>query len=308
MSRLNDLRAARDSYVVKFRDFVRLFTKDTTVLFCFFEGEDVKYYGHRLEILNHELKWTGINCGGKKIVVKLRELISDNTSYSHARTAYFLDPDFDDPGSIQRGPNIYVTPSYSVENLYVTESAFRRILRSEFGLEESDDEGSEFCNCLKHFNQRLSEFVDKIGLVNYWICFHRREQAKDGLKSCLNLGSINLASMISISLDKVESEYTLADLEKFGGNGRPVCNDKLQEIAMTFERSCRHLRFRGKFQAYFMRVYLNLLQADVGSESPTCFSTRRKVPFSVSDRNFLSDLSQYADTPGCLRSFITSLS
>ena len=154
MSRLNDLRAARESYVVKFREFVRLFTKDTTILFCFFEGEDVKYYGHRLEILNHELKWAGINCGGKGVALKLKVLISENRSYFHARTVFFLDPDFDDVELLREEENVYITPCYSVENLYVNEVVFKRIMRSEFALEENMDDGHEFAICSERFASR----------------------------------------------------------------------------------------------------------------------------------------------------------
>src|SRR5579859_3053526 len=112
MSVLTQLRASRESYAVRLRDFIRIFTNTPHVLVCFFEGEDVKYYGPRLEMLRPELNWESVNCGGKDVVLKLWNLLSTHSLYSTAKTAYFFDKDFDGVGSRPTARNVYTTPCY----------------------------------------------------------------------------------------------------------------------------------------------------------------------------------------------------
>src|SRR5690349_8257452 len=134
MSKLQSLRDARDSYVVAWNQFIRSFVCEPTVYYCFFEGDDAKYFGTRIEMLNPSVRWTPLICMGKKGVLKIYDLIHENEKYRRAKVAFFVDRDFDSshPDTL----DCYVTPCYSIENLYVTETAFRRLLRQEFGLNE----------------------------------------------------------------------------------------------------------------------------------------------------------------------------
>lgn len=307
MSVLTQLRASRDSYAVKLRDFIRIFTNSPHVLICFFEGEDVKYYGPRLDMLRPDLHWESVNCGGKGVVLKLWNLINTHELYSPAKTAFFFDKDFDDVGSHPVAKNVYITPCYSVENLYVTESAAKRVLRSEFNLNERPDEDGMFAKCFELFQGRLDEFLDAIQLANSWILFHRQAEAQQGATSRLNLASLNPNQMVSVTLQAVTATYTLFDLEAAVGNALPASEAQLAALAASFDQANRHLFFRGKFQSFFMRSFFSRLQLDAHSDLPTCFPCKRRVPFTISDRNFLSDLSQHADTPECLRTFFASL-
>jgi hypothetical protein len=282
MAQIDKLRAARDSYAVKLRDFVRIFTRTPTVLVCFFEGEDVKYFGPRIDILRPDLKWEAVNCGGKDVVFKLWEVISTHELYSHARTSYFFDQDFDDAGSRPVAGNVYVTPCYSVENLYVTEAAARRILRGEFGLNEQPDEEGVFARCVELFKCRLGEFLTAIEPVNAWILFHRRAEVADGATRKLNLASLNPNTMVSITLEGVNRMYSVFDLEAAVGNARPASDAELTDVARSFEPNTRYLKFRGKFQAFFMRMFLMRLQSDANSHTPRYFPSKRRVPLNVS--------------------------
>ena len=97
MGEASKLREARSSYAVKFREFVRIFSRDRAILICFFEGEDVKYYGPRLDMLRVDIRWEPINCGGKDAFLKLWNLLSEHSLYGTAKAAYFLDQNFDCP-------------------------------------------------------------------------------------------------------------------------------------------------------------------------------------------------------------------
>ena len=144
-------------------------------------------------------------------------MIKENAIYSKAKTAYFLDKDFDGVDDHPNSSDVYITPCYSVENLYVTETVFKRILRSEFSLNEQADYDGTFMRCLDLFRDRLREFLDAVQLANAWILFHRNAEARDRENSVsparLNLGSLNLNQMVDVSLEAVNSTYCLFDLE-----------------------------------------------------------------------------------------------
>ena len=154
---------------------------------------------------------------------------------------------------------------------------------------------------------RLSEFLDAIEMANAWILYHRRAERENPGSSRLNLGSLKPHQMVEVTLSSVTSLYTLFDLEAAVGNARPMVEDQIDELARTFDRESRYLTFRGKFQVSFMRAFLTRLAADANSPTPSLFPERRRVPFNVSERNFLSDLSQYAETPNSLREFVNGL-
>jgi hypothetical protein len=307
MSHLSKLRRARESYPVKLREFVRIFAKSPHIGICFFEGEDVKYFGPRLELINPDFDWEAVNCGGKEILLQLFTFISVDGVYSKSKSVFFVDRDFDDPASLPRSSTVYITPCYSVENLYVTEDVVKRILRSEFGLSEQDDEDGVFSTCVALFRARLIEFLDATELANCWCAFQRTVPSNNGGIVRVNFSGLNLNQMVRISLDGVVKNYAIDDLEAATGSCRRITEAELAVQPSRWSRDDRNMHFRGKFQAIFMRVFICYLKEDASDQSPRYFRLRRTVPFSISDRNFLSDLSQYAETPNCLRDFIGAI-
>lgn len=307
MSRLESLRESRQSYVVKYREFLRIATKRPDAYVVFFEGQDSKYYAHRLELLRPDLAWDGIDSGGKDNVLKLYALITQLEQHREAKTLYFLDRDFDDVGEVPLDKRVYVTPGYSIENLYATESTFRRVLKHEFGLNEYAEGDDTFQKCVTAFAQSFAAFISCVAELNGWVLVLRhREKLAPGTNKA-NLNSIPLARIVQVDLDNCVGTYTLEQLETFAAIRVSVTREEAIRAVNAIPENERHQRFRGKFQAYFFRVYLSRLLQDANSNSPRLFSGRRHISFNVSDANFLSELCQYADTPSCLREFLAAV-
>ena len=69
-------------------------------------------------------------------MIKLYELITGNKEHSAARTAFFLDQDFDAIESLPNARNVYVTPCYSVENaITLRDSGSNRACTVDHGAE-----------------------------------------------------------------------------------------------------------------------------------------------------------------------------
>ena len=114
-----------------FTEFVYSVRNKKDYLFCFFEGYDVAYYVPIIRRFTEN--YETFDCGGKKVVLAFHNFIKDKREYDKYKKAFFIDRDFDVPISIEQPP-IFETPCYSIENFYVSDSVFAKILKSEFGI------------------------------------------------------------------------------------------------------------------------------------------------------------------------------
>jgi hypothetical protein len=304
---LDALRGSRDSYAVKLRDFLRISSKRPDAYIIFFEGQDSKYFSHRIELLRQELPWEGINSGGKDNVLKLYELIVNHEQHKLVKTLFFIDRDFDEPHELPNDRRVYITPGYSVENLYVTEQVIRRILRDEFGLDEHSETDDSFEKCVAAFKQSLAAFTDSAAELNGWVVLQRRHEKGSPGTSKANQNSISLQKIFQVGLQTCTSSYSLPEIEKTTNATKSFTREEAMAAVAAIPQGDRPARFRGKFQAYFLRVFLSRLCEDANSKAPALFSEKRHMALNVSDRNLVSELCQYADTPSCLRNFINGI-
>ena len=89
---IEGIRRKRENAVSIYTKFVKNRDFYNKKIFCFFEGEDRKYYGMRIE------KYLGISeedmiyysCDGKKNVLKLYEMIQ-SSEYDNVKKMFFVD-------------------------------------------------------------------------------------------------------------------------------------------------------------------------------------------------------------------------
>ena len=306
MNRVDKLRRGRGRHVVAWTNFQNLFKKDATRLYCFFEGDDdAKYYGIRIDLLILKSKPSSLRCQGKEAVLRLLKLISGETKYQKAWVAFFIDKDFDQNDELPSDERLYITPCYSIENLYVTPVVFEKILRDEFLLSESDP---DFQKTLALYNTRQEEFLDACEELNAWIYLHRQHE-KSHLGPKLNIDdSRKLKNLVRVDLDSITKEYTLSDLSthKTFTHALAISPEEVRQQVALFAHQHRIAHFRGKFLLEFLRLFLEKLKTDRVSKTGHHFSEQGKVKLALSG-NLISELSQYAETPPCLRDFLSAM-
>ena len=200
MNRVQKMQEQGSSYSVKFTEMTRIYSKDNTILICIFEGKDEKYYSNRLNNFKGQGRWSGIDTGGRLPVLELIEKIDTHPVYSNILYAGFIDRDYED-WFVNPNPNkIYVTPCYSIENLYVTESCFKQILSAEFGITEFNENKNEFSKCLEVFRDRLNDFIDGVEAFNLWVKAHRIMKRDDTKTTKLNIGNIHTKYIVNFGL------------------------------------------------------------------------------------------------------------
>lgn len=304
MDRPDALRQHRETYTVAWRRFLLAFSKTPNDLYCFFEGDDAKYYGTRIESSLRGVKWHNLNVGGKVGVLRIVSLLQAGSRYRDAFVAVFVDRDFDD-----KHPDfdrLYVTPCYSVENLYCTPRAIERIFRSEFGLGLLDDGKSELDSVRDYYEAMLDLFIDVIQDLNVWLYIQRVEE-RAGNGTCLSVKDFGIDRIASVVTAGVKKRYSLDSISEFFPQAKAVSEKDLRDSSEVFKDVDKRVAFRGKWLSEFMRVLVSKLAEDRNSPKPTVFRAHGCVRLRISRANLLSELAQYADTPDCLVSYLRAL-
>jgi len=294
---------AGKGYNSKFTEFTRIYSEKPSCLICFFEGDDEKYYGIRIRENLKETDYEGIVCDGKAGVIALFEMLKKHTHipYQNARKAFFTDRDFDAPLPADIRSKVYETPCYAIDNFYTSVDCFKRILKSGFKISEfNQDDEPVFNQCVSLFTDTQKQFHDAVSLLNAWMMLVRQK----GIG--LNFNDIHLKKFITININRVsEKQPTLDYLNNlFPRHG--ISESEINLQAASFISQDRGKIFRGKSEIEFPILFLKKLKNDLCLDSPKYFPEKRKISFALPDSrdDILSEFSQYADTPECLREYL----
>ncbi len=318
MSKVDSLTKAKEKGKTAFLKFTRIHKSKSHCLFCFFEGEDAKYYRFRIKENLPGMDLEGINCGGKSIVIEqVYDVLKqhENPSYQQAKKAFFVDRDFDEPLSEELRKDIYETPCYSIENFYTTVDCFKSILKYEFEIDEFDPAGKAlFQKSVNFFIKAQQAFHRSILEFNAWFKVIRKSgNGQRGLrdfdspkKLVENLVKIEIDHNHVAQLYNIDGLYSsLTKLTRERDQaGAPLDKADLQQATKSFSEPFYRCQFRGKQELGFVVQFLKKLKDDLCQSSPQHFSEKRKIGFPIPDSNALSALSQYADTPECLRTYL----
>ena len=224
-------------------------------------------------------------------------MLSARKNYANVRAAYFIDRDFDESIS-ERGLNeIYETPCYSIENFYTSVECFSEVLRSEFKLMDSDE---NFERCVSLYKKLQEEFHNAVELLNTWIACQRDKS------SPLNISKRSVLDFVKIDLNQITQKYVIDDFYRMFPGAIAISQEELDARLTELRSITRQKSFRGKWEIEFLRKFLEKLKHEANTANYHYFTRKVKVVLSLSEINIISDLSQYADTPDCLDSYLKS--
>ena len=265
----------------------------TSCTYCFVENYDLCFYPHRVEdILN--CKATGIPCDGKKNVIALYALVSSKPEYSKYRIRCFVDADFDDNSTVD--PHIYVTTSYSIENLYMDEEVLSRILENEYKIRPQGSDGKHQL-CLDLYRKELSDFHNAVLLFNSWYKTVKSKGLTKEMK--VNLDDSLPSDMLDLTIGAIHSLYDRNMIEtKFPL--APKCTD--EELAANSSiLDADKMLFRGKYEIQFLHRFFEYLNIDAkGARQYTVI----KKGVNMERTKMISTLDNYVSTPVDMRTYI----
>lgn len=307
MSRAKHMREATQSGTTAFLQFTRIHASKPSCLFCFFEGEDDKYYGTRIKE-RLDIDWESIRCGGKQAVLNVYSIFSkhENLTYQNTQKTFFVDRDFDDPLTPELRQAIYETPCYAIENFYTTIDCFKNILKIEFKIDEFGNDSVLFEKCLDFFKQTQQAFHTAIVEFNAWVKVARKKKVYIDTSDYDAFKKIN--KLVRIEVRQAQKVYEMNDLLAKVKTGcihaieiSPIKEQLLLKDGCTF---------RGKQELLFFIKFLIKLKEVLCSQQRCAdhfgLNKPRKVSYEIPTSNslFLSALTQHADTPECLKHYL----
>lgn len=297
---LKEMNRSRKLPVVIFQDFALNYSRNKDVIFCFFEGkDDYKYYFSRIKKYTKK-ELLKFDCDCKHNIFEVHRKLEQNYK-DKCIMLFFVDRDFDEKCNCD---SIYETPTYSIENFYISDNVFKEILKAEFSLTEncsSRNIAHDFRVCMCLYQLQKSDLISELLLLNAWYSL-QKIKSKDfkimpKLSKLKELKSIN----IKIGIDTISSNYNLQFLKDNTENFIEVSQEEIdREIERLQKEPEKHIR--GKYLTEFLLKFILLLLEDVNKHC-RYFSYKRKVSFNVS-KNIISELSQYAETPACLDHYL----
>ncbi|MCQ2496167.1 MAG: DUF4435 domain-containing protein [Lachnospiraceae bacterium] len=299
---VQEMREARTKAVVVFTKFIQSKDRFDQDLFCFFEGEDIKYYEPRIEEYT-EISYANIvsfDCGGKSGVLKIRSMIKEKGIYENVRKAFFIDRDFF-PTDIE-DEELYETPCYSVENFYTSKSAFARVLKTGFGINLNED---DFERCMNDFLRTQNCFHQSVTELNAWLKCQRRGEM-ECKKRNVELSNFKISEFFEkIAIDEVKLRKIIDTkilYEKFPK--ALEINDKELANEVYHMRGCNQSNdFRGKFELWFFKKVIDDLRSK--NKNNMYFKEHRECVKIDPNVDTLLQLSLCADTPRCLKEFLS---
>ena len=291
---LDQMREKRGISEVLFKKFTEAHEYFETHAFCFYEGEDGKYYNARVARYWGSSVITQV-AGKKKEVLKVMQKIQSDPLYTNVCTMFFIDRDYDE-SLANTNNDLFETPCYSIENLYAQESVFSQILQSEFGLNPMD---LDYHKCLTDYRLRLSEFNQIIVKFNAVVKYQHQyaseikcqfSKVRTSHLAHIEIGQVNKAVRHDEQINKLIVQLS-ADTELLSELEKELCLE-----------SNPHLVLRGKNQIDFLVSFIMKLK-DLNSSGGYFSEKLNNVHINLSE-NRLSELSQYAITPPELISFL----
>ena len=300
---LEEMEKSRKSPVAIYQDFALNFSKATDVVFCFFEGQDdYKYYFSRIK-KHTQKELADFDCNGKNNVLEVYKMLTLKYK-DRCIMLFFIDRDFDEKCDCT---DIFETPTYAIENLYITDSVFKEILKAEFYLKEhcvNPNIAKDFTTCLSLFRHTKSKFIEETLLLNAWYLLQKTKSRKLAFKQKPNLSKLKDLRIIQmkITLNSISSNYNLEVLKNNTENFIEVTQDEVDKVIKYFNSIDVERFIRGKYLIDFNLKFILLLLEDVNKKNQY-LSCKRKISVSIG-KNIISELSQYAETPSCLDAYL----
>ena len=270
-------------------------------LFVFTEAEDdCRYYIERIKEYTNfkdDEYIVKFPCSGKKAVLDTMKKIQEDKKNKVIKKCFFIDMDFDERQV--ENEELYETPCYAIENFYISNKVFGKILCHEFMMNTDDD---DYKKCMKDYSIRKSEFHKETLLFNAW-CACGKEACGKEQKYDLCLSGFSIKKFFKhITLETIETtnEINLETIkEKFPKINLEINDEKLNKKSKLLKKNPEYY-FRGKFELEFLKSILNFL----ANKNTSDLYLKNQISKNKNIQDILSRYSKHADTPRCLVDFL----
>lgn len=290
----------KNTLMANFKKFTeKYYIKDTTVVLVE-GGDDPKYYRSRLTAhLDNVIEF--VKCGGKEKVKELYYFLKMKNGYNDAIFLTFIDRDYDDLLDIK---GIYETPCYSIENLYTSFDTLKSYLEDTLNMTEEDIELMRSI-----YGKLFEQYHESILELNIWMYAQRLYVNDNHTEERVNLNDKSLTMFIDFDLGNISSKYKLEDLNDIMKFEVPEDYISRAKGNIESEKWNPEARFRGKFEIKFLHMFMLEIQKHIinnGRDLPKYLPVSKRYKIKTNFSDLMYELSTYAITPPCLKTYIRS--
>lgn len=237
---------------------------DNTV-FCLVEGiEDISFYRTFMEIYKNDVPIKYISCYGKENVINNYNSLNWGF-YDKKRVLFFIDKDFDDyiGREIINDFNVFVTDCYSIENYLVDEMILEKFITDNCFITNE----SIIQLAIDNFRYQHSTYVKQLKMISAWMMYCRKN------KFDVSFNEIKMADLFQI--DKY-GKLRKKTLSSYASKFEYLCDKtkthhfdivEVRHYYNLIGRESKPKKFiRGKYELYFMFMYLKYITENVVNE------------------------------------------
>lgn len=300
MERIASMKKAREevhTFLLSYNN-IRSRIGQQSLIFVLEGREDIPVYDIWIKRELKEEISEPLAVNGKANVIALSDLISNSEEILNERVIFCADRDFDehDPDLTS---NIYITSTYSVENLLISKDSIERIFLLFFDMSEDDIHSRTKLG--NKFTKLLLEFNNLMLFPNACARFARINHIPS-----INGFPDKIKDLVKVTLDNVSPKLDVTDpqtsVKYLNLRASPLPNE-LAEHINYLKRSDLTTVGRGKFLLDFVRKFLALALEDKQAKAPRFFQSSNR---SLADpcQHLLNNLANAAPTPNCFKIFI----
>lgn len=278
----------------------RLLKKYKKYVFLFVEGEDDTYfYPQNAKNIFFDKKIIPLDCNGKDGVLEIKKILENDIDGNIV--GFFVDKDFDKNDNIP--DSVYVTPSYSVENLVYNKHTFDSLLTTRFSLIPTE---AAYKKCMDLYQDLGEKFYDSIHLYNSWI-FAQRNYSE--IQGSLHLTKNLPAEFLIFDDDNIKPNYDIELIEKKHKKAPKIEKAKIDKASLFLKKTSPETSYRGKFNWILFSHILQILINDANCDKKRQYLDKKvKFNFSKKDpRKFFEEVAPFAKPPKCLLSYFQSM-
>lgn len=276
-------------------------------LVCVFENQDAEYYGSRIDMYVNNLNRKNLECKGKDYVLEVKRKVDENDELKKANILYFIDSDFDYIIGLDEDikevidNNVYTTPCHSIENLYVSEYSFTKIITDRFHINELDnpDLFESIINTFRVFESRADDCLKDL---NAWLVVVIEDSNIDN-SIILNINNYSINNFLSFDGYTINKVYEIKDLKDIFKIDYDIDELRYNNYLEKLSKNSLSKVSRGKYRLEYYREFLLQLIKDAVNGCSIFQNNKNKISLQLS-KNPVSELSVFAETPQCLKNFL----
>jgi len=247
------LVASRDTATILKLKLMTFRSTRPNVPICVFEGPDDKIaYYQWIRRIKPNFQYEPLPCAGKKNVLSLRSMLHADLDNLRANVYYFIDRDFEYVDEIPANDDLFITETYSIENVVVSKEVLGNLLTNEFHCHTEPEVRTAI---LTAFDNVYNRFLETTKILNSKLFATKQHGLRIIAKPADQIGQIARVELNDVRACLPPAEDGIVCL--------PILTQEhITEISPQFEALEPRTRYRGKFALLFFKRWIELLAAD----------------------------------------------